>query len=131
MIARADFLVFQISEPKAVMTWGTLRIHVQFIRSAVHQDMRRRALLLVLATAGAIAVPAFAQKSDDNTLDRILPTIRASHAGRLIDAKFETGQDGHAYYRIRWIAPDGLVQDFEVTTSNGDHSHGLVTEKGR
>jgi len=79
--------------------------------------MNRRALFLGLAMVAALAAPTLARERGDRTLDRILPEIRASHPGRLVDARLKTAPDGHAYYHIRWIGPDGVVLEFDVETS--------------
>ena len=44
---------------------------------------------------------------DGETLDRILPDIRAAHPGRLSDAEPWTDDDGRTHYRIKWMTPEG------------------------
>lgn len=72
-----------------------------------------RVLLFGLAAAFALVAPAQAAGGDE-TLDRMLPELRAEHPGRLVDAEARTGPDGRTHYHIKWMTPDGRILFFDL-----------------
>lgn len=74
-------------------------------------------LLLVLAAPGHAQFLA-----DGETLDRILPMIRADHPGRLSDAEPWTDESGRTHYRIKWMTPEGRILYFDADARSGRYS---------
>ena len=73
--------------------------------------------VLALIASGS---PALAQRwGGGETLDRILPQIRAHHPGRLSDAEPFVGEDGDTHYRIKWMTPEGRIIYFDADGRSG------------
>ena len=81
--------------------------------------MRARLFLVVLPLLAVLAAPAWAE---DQTLDRILPDIRAAHPGRLSDAQPWTDDEGRPHYRIKWMTPEGRIQFFDADARTGRYT---------
>jgi hypothetical protein len=77
--------------------------------------MRSWLFLLVLPVLLVLGAPAFARE----TLDSILPQIRAAHPGRLSDAEPFVDNDGSTHYRIKWMTPEGRILYFDADTRSG------------
>jgi hypothetical protein len=84
----------------------------------LENTMRSRLFLLVFPVLLALAAPAFARE----TLDSILPQIRAAHPGRLSDAEPFIGNDGRTHYRIKWMTPEGRILYFDADAHSGRYS---------
>jgi hypothetical protein len=80
--------------------------------------MRSRVFLALLALLLAFAAPARAEH-DGETLDRILPDIRAAHPGRLSDAQPWVDDNGRMHYRIKWMTPEGRILFFDADARTG------------
>src|SRR5215468_11258122 len=82
--------------------------------------MLSRAFLLAFSILLALfSAPASARE----TLDSILPQIRAAHPGRLSDAEPFVGSDGRTHYRIKWMTPEGRILYFDADTHTGRYSN--------
>jgi hypothetical protein len=82
--------------------------------------MQLRVFLALIPLFAALVVPAQAQRmADGETLDRILPDIRAQHPGRLSDAQPWTDENGRTHYRIKWMTPEGRILYFDADTRTG------------
>jgi len=82
--------------------------------------MQLRVFLALIPLFVALGVPAQAQRmADGETLDRILPDIRAQHPGRLSDAQPWTDENGRTHYRIKWMTPEGHILYFDADTRTG------------
>jgi len=81
--------------------------------------MRSRLFLFVFPALLALVAPAFARE----TLDSILPQIRAAHPGRLSDAEPFIGSDGRTHYRIKWMTPEGRILYFDADAHTGRYSN--------
>jgi hypothetical protein len=78
----------------------------------------RLALLIVLLLAPLAALgPAAAQPAQP--LDRLLPEIRRSMPGQVLDAEPGPSEDGAPRYRLKWLTPDGRVIYRDVDARNG------------
>lgn len=85
--------------------------------------MRFRSFLVLPALLLALAAPAQAQRvGAGETLDRILPEIRAAHPGRLSDAQPWIDENGRAHYRIKWMTPEGRILYFDADARTGRFS---------
>lgn len=85
--------------------------------------MRCRIFLGLVPLLLALAAPAEAQRMvDGETLDRILPEIRAAHPGRLSDAEPWTDETGRTHYRIKWMTPEGRILYFDADARTGHYS---------
>lgn len=85
--------------------------------------MNFRLFLALLALPFMLAAPASAQRmADGETLDRILPDIRAAHPGRLSDAEPWIDDNGRPHYRIKWMTPDGRILYFDADARTGRYS---------
>ena len=84
--------------------------------------MRFRIFLVLAALALALATPARAER-DGETLDRILPEIRAAHPGRLSDAQPWVDANGRAHYRIKWMTLEGRILYFDADARSGHVSN--------
>jgi len=80
--------------------------------------MRSRVFLALVPLLLALAAPAWAEH-DGETLDRILPDIRAAHPGRLSDAQPWIDDNGRTHYRIKWMTPEGRVVWFDTDARTG------------
>jgi hypothetical protein len=78
--------------------------------------MRSWLFLALFAVLAALAVPSGASAE---TLDRILPQIRANHPGSLSDAEPWTDSDGRMHYRIKWMTPEGRIIFFDADARTG------------
>src|SRR5690349_16569522 len=79
-----------------------------------------RGFLALVALSFALVAPASAQRmADGETLDRILPDIRAAHPGRLSDAEPWTDDNGRTHYRIKWMTPEGRILYFDADARTG------------
>ena len=81
----------------------------------------------------AFGSPALAQRwGGGETLDRILPQIRAHHPGRLSDAEPFVGEDGDTHYRIKWMTPEGRIIYFDADGRSGrwTNSRGYEGNRG-
>jgi hypothetical protein len=85
----------------------------------LENTMRSRLFSLFFPVWLALAAPAFAHE----TLDSILPQIRAAHPGRLSDAEPFIGNDGRAHYRIKWMTPEGRILYFDADAQTGRYSN--------
>lgn len=85
----------------------------------LENSMRFCVFLAALALLTTFGGPAFAR---GDTLDSILPDIRAEHPGRLSDAEPFTGPDGSTHYRIKWMTPDGRILFFDANTRTGRYN---------
>lgn len=85
----------------------------------LENSMRFRVFIAALALLTTFGGPAFAR---GDTLDSILPDIRAEHPGRLSDAEPFTGPDGATHYRIKWMTPDGRILFFDANTRTGRYN---------
>src|SRR5471030_1897960 len=83
--------------------------------------MRSRAFLALVPLLLALAAPARAQP-DSETLDRILPDIRAAHPGRLSDAQPWIDDNGGRHYRIKWMTFEGRILYFDADARTGRYS---------
>ena len=83
------------------------------MRARLWCRMIGRVFLFGLAVAIALVAPAQAA-SGGETLDRMLPELRAEHPGRLVDAETRTGPNGHSHYHIKWMTPDGRILFFDL-----------------
>ncbi len=83
--------------------------------------MRSRAFLVLVPLLLAFAAPAWAEH-DGETLDRILPDIRAAHPGRLSDAQPWIDDNGRTHYRIKWMTPEGRILFFDADARTGRFS---------
>ena len=82
--------------------------------------MKSGVVIAVLLAFLASGSPALAQRwGDGETLDRILPQIRAHHPGRLSDAEPFVGEDGDTHYRIKWMTPEGRIIYFDADGRSG------------
>jgi hypothetical protein len=85
--------------------------------------MKFRVFLGLVALQFALVAPASAQRmADGETLDRILPDIRAAHPGRLSDAEPWTDDNGRTHYRIKWMTPEGRILYFDADARTGRYS---------
>jgi hypothetical protein len=85
--------------------------------------MKFRVFLGLAALQFALVAPASAQRmADGETLDRILPDIRAAHPGRLSDAEPWTDDNGRTHYRIKWMTPEGRILYFDADARTGRYS---------
>ena len=85
--------------------------------------MNFRVFLVLLVLPFALVAPAAAQRmADGETLDRILPDIRAAHPGRLSDAEPWTDDNGRTHYRIKWMTPEGRILYFDADARTGRYS---------
>jgi hypothetical protein len=84
--------------------------------------MRSRVFLLLVPLLFALAAPALAEH-DGETLDRILPDIRAAHPGRLSDAQPWVDDSGRTHYRIKWMTPEGRILFFDADPRTGRFSN--------
>jgi hypothetical protein len=76
--------------------------------------------LALLVLPSALCAPAAAQRmGDGETLDRILPDIRAAHPGRLSDAEPWIDDSGRTHYRIKWMTPEGRILYFDADARSG------------
>jgi len=80
--------------------------------------MRSRAFLALVPLLLALAAPARAEH-DGETLDRILPDIRAAHPGQLSDAQPWIDDSGRTHYRIKWMTPEGRILFFDADPRTG------------
>jgi hypothetical protein len=86
--------------------------------------MRFLGFLSLIPLVAALAAPARAQLlADGETLDRILPMIRADHPGRLSDAEPWTDELGRTHYRIKWMTPEGRIIYFDADARSGRYSN--------
>lgn len=83
--------------------------------------MRSRVFMALLPLLLALAAPAQAGR-DGETLDRILPDIRAAHPGRLSDAQPWIDENGRTHYRIKWMTPEGRILFFDADARTGRFS---------
>jgi hypothetical protein len=83
--------------------------------------MRLRLFLAVFPLLLACAAPACARGSE--TLDSLLPGIRAAHPGRLSDAEPWRDSEGRTHYRIKWMTPEGRILYFDADTHTGRYSN--------
>src|SRR4029077_10742674 len=82
--------------------------------------MNFRGFLALVALSFALVAPASAQRmADGETLDRILPDIRAAHPRRLSDAAPRTDDNGRTHYRIKWMTPEGRILYFDADARTG------------
>ena len=82
-----------------------------------------RSFLGSVCLLGALVAPAAAQRDDGGeTLDRILPDIRAAHPGRLSDAQPWTDAHGRTHYRIKWMTPEGRILFFDADARSRRYS---------
>ena len=82
--------------------------------------MNFRGFLALVGLSFALVAPASAQRmADGETLDRILPDIRAAHPGRLSDAEPWTDDNGRTHYRIKWMTPEGRILYFDADARTG------------
>jgi hypothetical protein len=93
----------------------------------LENTMRSRLFSLIFPVLLAVATPAFARE----TLDSILPQIRAAHPGRLSDAEPFIGDDGRTHYRIKWMTPEGRILYFDADTQTGRYSNSGGDDSGR
>lgn len=85
--------------------------------------MNFRGFLAWVALSSALVAPASAQRmGDGETLDRILPDIRAAHPGRLSDAEPWIDDNGRTHYRIKWMTPEGRILYFDADARTGRYS---------
>jgi hypothetical protein len=85
--------------------------------------MKFRLFLALVALPFALVAPAAAQRmADGETLDRILPDIRAAHPGRLSDAEPWIDDNGRTHYRIKWMTPEGRILYFDADAHSGRYS---------
>ena len=92
--------------------------------------MRFRAFLALVPLLAVLAAPAQAQR-DGETLDRILPEIRAAHPGRLSDAQPWTDDSGGTHYKIKWMTPEGRILYFDADARTGHFSNSVGEDGGR
>jgi len=86
--------------------------------------MRSLGFLSFIPLVLVLAAPARAQLlADGETLDRILPMIRAEHPGRLSDAEPWTDETGRTHYRIKWMTPEGRILYFDADARSGRFSN--------
>ena len=83
------------------------------LESSMFSRFFTSALFAVLLSGTA----AFARGGD--TLDSLLPEIRAQHPGSLSDAEPFTAPDGSTHYRIKWMTPEGRILFFDADTRSG------------
>ena len=94
--------------------------------------MHTRHLLAVVSVLFALSAPAQAQHAqDDETLDRMLPRIRAEYSGQLSDASLRIDSNGHRHYRIKWVTPEGRILYFDFDASSGNYSEVGRDEDGQ
>src|SRR5450755_2101342 len=98
------------------------RVHSRFICRILNKPMRSRVFLLLVPLLLALSAPARAEH-DGETLDRILPDIRAAHPGRLSDAQPWTDESGRTHYRIKWMTPEGRILFFDADPRTGRYSN--------
>src|ERR1700761_7386359 len=106
-------------------------VHAGFMRRELENAMKSGVILgfvLALCTLGS---PALAQRwGGGETLDRILPQIRAHHPGRLSDAEPFVGEDGDTHYRIKWMTPEGRIIYFDADGRSGRWTNSRGYEGG-
>src|ERR1700748_3812178 len=99
-------------------------VHAGFMRRELENAMKSGVILGFVLAFCMLGSPAQAQRwGGGETLDRILPQIRAHHPGRLSDAEPFVGEDGDTHYRIKWMTPEGRIIYFDADARRGRWSN--------
>lgn len=80
--------------------------------------------LLLWAPANAVAQPreqgGRGSSKEVRPLDQLLPVIRLSHPGKLLDAHGPTSSpSGAQHYQLKWITPKGEVSWLDADAQSG------------
>ena len=80
--------------------------------------------LLLYAPANAAAQPGeqrgHLSSKEVRPLDQLLPVIRLSHPGELLDARGPTSSpSGAQHYQLKWITPQGEVSWLDADAQSG------------
>src|SRR5580698_2188909 len=107
-------------------------VHAGFMRRELKSAMKTGVVLGFVLALMAFGSPALAQRwGGGETLDRILPQIRAHHPGRLSDAEPFVGEDGDTHYRIKWMTPEGRIIYFDADGRSGRWTNARGNEGNR
>ena len=94
--------------------------------------MFARVFLVVVSMLFTFGAPALAQRArEGETLDGMLPRIRAEYPGQLSNASLWIDPNGHRHYRIKWVTPEGRILYFDFDASSGNYSEAGRDEGGQ